>query len=429
MQPVTQHKYQLDGSNREQKVKINCPHCGAKRSFTRYKDYETGCYLDDSVGMCDRVNKCGVHFKPKEFFTQNPYKKPLFDEKLITLKIQKPIVHLSSHILKATLNNYENNSFIKPLLNYFSKEQIEKAIAEYYLGTIDAGFKAQSSDNLPAVFWFIDRSKNIRAGQVKLFDETCKTAKYINSEGEKKPYQTWIHSLIKKEFQARLEEAPEWLKDYIESEKVTCFWGEHLLSKYPNKPVALVEAPKTAFIASMRYNQFVWLATSSLTYLTKERCKVLRGKRVVLFPDCGIPNPKTGKTCSNLWQERIESFKDIADFKFSTLLEDHSTIAEKEVGFDLADLILKQLSKASLQISSSDIAQIPIDTRTGKDFGNLILATVWMKNGKVYDILYSKEGELITVHEKIEPISKFFNKSFVPAKLDGIDCLINIVNN
>lgn len=431
MQTTTRYRYQLDGSNGEAKKKTACPYCRQKKCFTRYKDYETNEYLDDSVGMCDRGNKCGEHVKPKDFFSTNPNKRPKSED--LTEKPvyeEKPPINIPISVLQATLNDYENNSFINALQPFFSVEQLEKAIGEYFIGTTEAGFSKEAKDSKPAVFWFIDRRGKIRAGQVKLFTDDCHTAKYIDSEGDKRNYQTWMHSLLKKGYQKALTTAPEWLTAYIESpNKVSCLWGEHLLSQYPSKPVAIVEAPKTAFIASMRYQQYVWLATTSLNYLTKQRCKVLKGRKVVLFPDAGIPNPRNGKTCYQLWQERIEEFKDIADFAFSALLEENATDEEKEKGFDLADYILKALDAAPLEISSNDIAQIPVDTRTGRDFGFLIMATAWMKTGQVYDILFDKDGELITKHEKLQALSAFFNKSFLPAKLDGVNCLVNIVNN
>jgi len=425
-----EHRYRLDGSNAERKVKTTCPHCSGKKCFTRYKDYGTGEYIDDSVGMCDRANKCGAHIKPKEFFSTNPDKRIKTENNDTAVYEEKPMINMPVTVLRKTLHNYENNSFINALLSYFSIEQLEAAISEYYIGTTAALFADEDPCNLPAVFWFVDRLGAVRAGQVKLFTPDCHTAKYTDSEGEERNYQTWMHYLLKKQYQKASTAISKWLTDYIESpNKVSCLWGEHLLNKYPNKPVAIVEAPKTAFIASMRYQQYVWLATTSLTYLTKERCKVLKGRKVVLFPDVGIPNPKTGKTCLQVWQERIEDFQDLSFFSFSTLLEDHATAEEKEKGFDLADYILKALSAAPLEISSNDIAQIPVDTRTGRDFGNLIMATAWMKDGRLYDILYDKHGELITTHEKLQSLSIFFNKAFLPAKLDGVDCLINIVKN
>ena len=51
--------------------KYMCPNCG-KRTFVRYVDGETGAYLGDHVGKCDREDKCGYHYSPAMFFQDHP---------------------------------------------------------------------------------------------------------------------------------------------------------------------------------------------------------------------------------------------------------------------------------------------------------------------------------------------------------------------
>lgn len=424
-----EHRFQLDGSQRERKHKINCPYCGARKSFTRYKDYETGEYLSNDVGMCDRLNKCGQHIKPRDFFASHPQTSFSWERQTDSVTTVKPLMHIPSTTLMATLSGYEHNSFIKPLLKCFTKEKIEKAIGDYYLGTIKAGFHQEAENNQSAVFWFIDIQNNIRAGQVKLFDEVCHTAKYQSMEGERRNCQTWIHSLLLKNSRQNGLQAEAWLKDYNEGEKVTCLFGEHLLLKYPTKPVALVEAPKTAFIASMCYPQYVWLATGSLSYLNRERCRVLKGRKVDLFPDCGIPNKATGKTCLMQWQERVEGFKDIAEFAFSALLEDNASEAEKEAGLDLADIILRDLLIPVESISTGHIQSLPVEVRTGKEFDHLIMVTAWMFDGRVYDLLFCRQGELVCSlpEDVLQKLNAFFDKDFRRGLLDSAPCYINPV--
>jgi hypothetical protein len=424
-----EHRFQLDGSRRERKIKIDCPYCGAKKSFTRYKDYETGEYLNDMVGMCDRLNKCGQHVKPRDFFEKHP-QIPIYQERRVNaVAVSKPLVHIPATTLIATLSGYEYNSFLQPLMDCFSREKIELAIGEYYLGTVRAGFQQEADNNQSAVFWFIDRNNNIRAGQIKLFDEACHTVKYLTRDGEKRNCQTWIHSYLQKQGRLQDPQARGWLKGYAEGEKVTCLFGEHLLNKYPTKPVALVEAPKTAFIASMCYPQYVWLATSSLSYLNRERCRVLKGRRVVLFPDCGIPNKITGRTCLMEWQERVEGFKDIADFAFSALLDERATAREKERGLDLADLILRDLLIPAVRITTEQIQSLPVEVRTGRDFNHLIWATACMNDGKVYDLLFDSAGELVRSlpEDMLQKVNTFFSKDFRKGYLDDASCYINPV--
>ncbi len=58
-----------------------------------------------------------------------------------------------------------------------------------------------------------------------------------------------------------------------------------LLKDDPQKIVAIVESEKTAAIASFYHPDYIWLAAGSLDGLTVERCKPLKGRRVILYPD------------------------------------------------------------------------------------------------------------------------------------------------
>lgn len=64
------------------------------------------------------------------------------------------------------------------------------------------------------------------------------------------------------------------------------FFGEHLLTDRPTAPVAIVEAPKSALIASFYYPEFVWLSCLSMQWLNSAiSIEPLRGREVWLFPD------------------------------------------------------------------------------------------------------------------------------------------------
>ena len=46
-----------------------CPQCGEPHEFTRYIDTDTGEILADNVGRCNRIDQCGYHYTPKQYFT------------------------------------------------------------------------------------------------------------------------------------------------------------------------------------------------------------------------------------------------------------------------------------------------------------------------------------------------------------------------
>src|SRR5574344_1177958 len=135
---------------------------------------------------------------------------------------------------------YEHNVFIQNLLNSvqfpFEVDEVTKVIRLYRLGTVATGYRAGA-----ITFPFIDITGNVRAVQVKQFDEQNHTTG-----------TDFLHSIIEEYHTRNNKPLPEWLEAYIKQENyITCLFGEHLLSKYHSNPVALVEAPKTAVYGTL----------------------------------------------------------------------------------------------------------------------------------------------------------------------------------
>ena len=110
-----------------------------------------------------------------------------------------------------------------------------------------------------------------------------------------------------------------------------CLYGEHLLID-KTKPVAIVEGEKTAVIASAYLPQFIWVATGGLSSLNDEKCSILKGRSVILFPDLnGFEK----------WNIKAKELSNLATFTVSDLLERKATEAEREQGLDLADYLIR----------------------------------------------------------------------------------------
>ena len=72
---MTQYRYQLE-RYRGRSTRHVCPQCGRKNVFTRYIDTENNnIYISDNVGKCNRLDKCGYHYTPHQYFTDNPWKR------------------------------------------------------------------------------------------------------------------------------------------------------------------------------------------------------------------------------------------------------------------------------------------------------------------------------------------------------------------
>ena len=160
---------------------------------------------------------------------------------------------------------------------------------------------------------------------------------------------------------------PAWLTAYIKNDlRVSCLFGEHLLTKYPSNPIALVEAPKTAVYGALYFGfpeeseNYLWLAVYNLTSLTFEKCKALKGRKVYLFPDLSKPNAK--KNCYQEWKKKATELSGLIPdtlFKVSNLLEKNATETERKQGLDLADY-LEKLDWQTFRKKQIDTVEKPI---------------------------------------------------------------------
>jgi hypothetical protein len=289
-------------------TRFHCPGCQHKdKTFSLYIDTETGEHIHPTVGRCNRESNCGYHYTPKQYFQDNDisfeptkHKTP----KLNAITAQpKPVSFIPVEVFKASLKAHETNHFVKFLIDLFGVEIASELVSRYFIGT------SKHWDGA-TVFWQIDTFGKVRTGKIMLYSPT--TGKRV-----KEPFNHihWVHKLINK---------PEF-------ELKQCLFGQHLLVEN-RKPVALVESEKTAVIASVYLPQFIWLAVGSLTNLNAEKCSILKGRTVVLFPDLnGFEK----------WNNKAKELSSITLFTVSDLLERKATEAEKKQGFDIADYLIK----------------------------------------------------------------------------------------
>ena len=336
----TEHRYIFEKGSK----KHHCPECTKKR-FVRYIDTETGEYLSEQYGRCDRESKCGYFLNPYK----DGYAKAIWEQeqgnktdwkpqqrKRIKKPVNKPQrAFIPVEVFNLTRAGYEQNTFIQNLLIRvafsFEVQDIEKVISLYHLGTVQNGYRKRAN-----TFPFIDAQGNIRAVQVKQFDEANHTTG-----------TDFLHSIIEKHHSRNNKPLPEWLEAYNKNEtKVSCLFGEHLLSKYPYNPVALVEAPKTAIYGTLYFGfpeqptNLLWLAVYNLSSLNLNKCKALIGRNVYLFPDLS----KDGKAFE-LWSNKANEIQKRLQgtyFHVSDLLEQLAPQQDKEQGKDIADYLIKQ---------------------------------------------------------------------------------------
>lgn len=338
----TEHLYTLEKGSK----KHHCPVCNKKR-FVRYIDIEKGDYLPEQYGRCDRESKCSYHLNPyldgyakaiQEQERGNRWELPNNWKSKRTIPQPPPEpIFFDFETFKQSLEpeRYEKNIFIQNLLHRvkypFEVEAITKVIELYRLGTAANGYRAGAN-----TFPFIDIKGNVRAIQVKQFDKQNHTTG-----------TDFLHSIIEKHHTRNNKPLPEWLEEYNKNDtKVSCLFGEHLLSKYPYNPVALVEAPKTAIYGTLYFGfpkqptNLLWLAVYNKSSFSFDKLKVLQGRFVYVFPDLS----KDGNTFKE-WETKAKEYESRLPgtrFIFSDLLEQLAPERDKYEGNDLADYLIKQ---------------------------------------------------------------------------------------
>ena len=382
-----------------------CPACKDTYSFTLYLDGNTGQPIHPTVGKCNHENKCGYHYTPRQYFNDHPEKKNKQPQKCPTPRLPSTPSRLSGQIPCAnkipqpgqpgtagqystqscpvsqhsrqlrptqlwtneqhtsskpfsqyqTIQNFPNktqpavpvkislipysyvkrsasynSNFVRFLCNYFPEDKIKKAVEDYALG---------ATKNKQVIFWQIDINGKVRTGKIMQYNP--KIGKRVKSNTGA---IDWVHNKLKRTNPA-----------YADFNLHQCYFGEHLLRLYPDKPLAIVEAEKTAVITSMVIPQCNWLAAGNLNGLNIEKSKVFENRDIVLYPDAG---------CYEKWSRKmLEIRKHIpCQIAISELIEYHATPQQIEAGYDIADYIIQQLKANKTYSQQNNCSQILLHT-------------------------------------------------------------------
>lgn len=304
-----------------------CPACEAKNSFTLYLNGDTHEPINSKVGKCNREIKCGYHYTPKQFFLDNPMPIDSYVYPINNRKPSEPHGTIPFSMVEKSAS-YQSN-FVRFLCEIMTEEQIRQIGENYALG---------ATKNKEVIFWQIDTKGKVRTGKIMQYNpETGKRIKHQTGT------INWVHNELKK-----TKELPE---DFNLKQS---FFGEHLLKIYPEKTVAVVESEKTACIASVVHPELIWLGAGNLNGISVEKCQILKGRNVILFPDL---------KAHNIWSAKAEEIKKLLgiNVKVSNLLENIATNQEKEKGLDIADFLIESLKNKRWNYNTPPPQQPPIN--------------------------------------------------------------------
>ena len=133
------YRYQLDKSSK----KVRCDSCGQKTAVL-YVDIETIDYLPDIVQRCDRENKCGHHYTPKQYFIDNPNEKENTHSTYHLTKLniqvpalqQLPIEYIPIKYVEKSMTGFEQSNFALYLQQLFGENISKKLLLKYFVGRL-----------------------------------------------------------------------------------------------------------------------------------------------------------------------------------------------------------------------------------------------------------------------------------------------------
>jgi len=323
--PINQKK-RCFSWNRKKEIGY-CFHCGS--SFVQYKPFSS--LQDHSPKLI------GLPLVKQEYIKTNKYSNwiasPLArndvgdvsTNKQINSSTAKQINTIDSKYLKLSLGLDSNfGTFLKSI---FNEEELKTILDDYFLGM---------TNDKSVIYWYIDKNYRLRSGKIMQYDAL--TGKRIKNENS--PFTTnnsplttnnspltitWVHTLLKK--QGEISEDWEFSR---------CLFGEHLLRKYPDRSVMLLEGEKSAVITSVYFPNMVCLATGGSNMLSGEVCKALRDRKVIVVPDGDMLLE---------WTEKVNSLnKEMnLNLKLYSKLNQLFTDEQIEMKWDLADYLLNKL--------------------------------------------------------------------------------------
>ena len=297
--------------------RLTCPNCGRKHCFVPYVDNKNN-IVGEEYGRCNHESSCGYfkypptepdwrEYKPRPQRQQRKHQSRVIRKPQRKPSIPDGINTIPMDLVKRTIRMNPPSDFLHFLGKLFDQDTVRRLVEEYNIGVTKSG---------DAIFYQIDTKGRCRTGKVMKYDR--ETGHRIKDPTAKTPI-TWVHSLLKQ--QGVLPQ--EW-------ELTQCLFGEHLLNKYPDKIVCLVESEKTAIICAGVAPECIWLATGGKGQLN-DRVEILDGKKILAFPD--IDGYDT-------WCEKA-SERPYLSIIVSDLLVQKASEQDYEDHIDIADILIR----------------------------------------------------------------------------------------
>ncbi len=286
-----QYKFALEKGSK----KFLCPKCEHK-TFVKYINQETGDYLSETIGRCDRETSCGYHNKPNNEFTLQPISN-------IVKPIKPPSYHAEFEVNYLQHSSRENH-FVEFLKTIFEETVVDRVVETFKIGSSKYPEGA-------TVFWQIDNKSLIHAGKIMLYNKSSgKRYKTLDNQS----VISWMH-IVEKKIDFKLEQ---------------CLFGLHQIQNEDNRNrvIGIVESEKTAVILTAMYPEHIWMATGSKQALKESMLNSIKDFKIIAYPD---------KSEYNDWKAKALKLNTTG---FNVTINNWLEETDYDIGTDLADVII-----------------------------------------------------------------------------------------
>lgn len=296
------HHPSLSLVEREGKNYCHCFSCGKGGDVI---DYVMKAMDVDFRGACEWLsNQYGVPTSTDKPYTPIVKQKPMKEN-----YTEKPHHYIPTEKLDELVTT--ENSLCQCLMQIFLPQKVEWVTEEYRIGC----YELYGYDNC-TVFPNIDYNGRVCNMKIQWYDSNPNSQSFTHC---KKGLCYWLGSMW---------EEKGLLPANTHYTTKTLF-GEHLLPIYPAQTVALVESPKNALLGALEYPKMLWLAVGNKGALKREHMEPLRGRDVIVIPDCDA---------IELWEQSITKMRDIANFTISDFCRQVAPVDKPK--YDIADYII-----------------------------------------------------------------------------------------
>lgn len=256
--------------------------------------------------------------------------------KLEILTLPMSIVSKYEQLHEDNLVNWINNNI---LWDAAQRARINGVLSDYHIGhgtMYDTRWDGTRLRNDYTIFWQIDEQGRVRTGKMMKY----RTDGHRDKES---PHSyDWVHSTLSR----KLNNQSAWPYPHLfnpdKQECVPCIFGMHLLDKFPNATVCIVESEKTAILMAIAYGNHhnqLWMACGGKNNINRDKLKaILRQERkIILYPDRdGIQD----------WKIKTEQLH----YNYAYVDEEPVTkwwIPEDGEKADIADVVIRMINKQS----------------------------------------------------------------------------------